>query len=239
MRAYKSPSLDNEPPTTIPPRSTDSARAFEASLPRYRSALLAYLVRSCRLDVDFAEDVVQPFMLKMIKIWQQKYDPSRGRFRHYVLKVLRNHAIDIIRNPPKPSVDLLEALAAEGPEVTTSFDVHWARSLVHHAIETMKSDCERRCRPEIWGVFEDRVLRPVFDGTPPRDYEQLVDRYGLPSVTQAANLLVTAKRTFRRHLYAVLRPYAKSEQEVEREVRDLQEILAGRCAEPDPVTRIE
>jgi hypothetical protein len=66
------------------------------------------------------------------------------------------------------------------------------------------------------------------EGKPSPSYQELVERFGFSSPTQASNMLVTAKRTYARVLRSVIGEYARDEQEIDDELADLQAILA-RC----------
>jgi len=90
----------------------------------------------------------------------------------------------------------------------------------------MKGDCVLYNRPDIWGVFEQRLVTPTYEGTAPVDYAELVRQFQLDSVPQASNVLITAKRMFVRALRAVVAEYEPDERAVESEIAGLQEILA-------------
>ena len=93
----------------------------------------------------------------------------------------------------------------------------------------MQKQCEDSGRPDIWGLFDSRVLAPSLGGTDPLPYEQAVERYGFQFPAQAFNVLTTGKRMFARVLRSVVAEYAEDEQEVETEIRELRAIL-GRLA---------
>jgi hypothetical protein len=70
------------------------------------------------------------------------------------------------------------------------------------------------------------LLGPILHGEAPLEYEELVKRFNLQSPTQAANLLITAKRMYARLLKAVVGVYARDKEEIEAEIQELLEILA-------------
>jgi hypothetical protein len=76
-------------------------------------------------------------------------------------------------------------------------------------------------------VFEGRIVAPILDGAAVISYESMVERYGYRSPTQASAVLVTGKRMFDRTLREVVGEYASDADEVEEEIRDLFEVLAG------------
>ena len=87
--------------------------------------------------------------------------------------------------------------------------------------------CETSDRREVWGVFESRLVGPILKGTEPIGYQELVERFGLGSPAQASNVLITAKRIFARTLRSVVAEYCRDNREMESELEELREILAG------------
>jgi hypothetical protein len=108
-----------------------------------------------------------------------------------------------------------------------AFDVAWARQTLAEALQRLRAECGRKGRADLWGIFECRILEPTLNETEPPPYEQLVERFGMVSPSQASNLLITAKRMFTRVLAEVVRDTVSEEAEVQAEIRDLARILAG------------
>ena len=71
-----------------------------------------------------------------------------------------------------------------------------------------------------------RVLNPTLLGTEAPPYEQVAADLGFESAHQAANALVTAKRTFTRALRSVVGEYAADEREISAELRELWTTLS-------------
>jgi hypothetical protein len=59
----------------------------------------------------------------------------------------------------------------------------------------------------------------------PEPYDKLVGRLGLASPSQAANLLITAKRMFNRHLRAVVMETVADPAQAEDEIEELKKCL--------------
>jgi len=207
-----------------------------ALLSRYLPALRSYLLLWKRVPRDKVDDILQDFV--SVKILQQNLvalaDPKRGRFRNLLLKALNNHVAATVRHdkakkrsPDGPILDVDEyphAVPSEAP--TTAFDVEWGREVLRETVRRTQAECERSGRPDIWGVFEDRLLRPTLEQDKPPPYKEIVKRYGLQSPAQASNVLITAKRMFARVMRSVVAEYAREEMEIEAEIRDLREILS-------------
>src|SRR5262249_42275542 len=157
-------------------------------LRRYWPALRAHLVYRKHVPPDRAEDLVQSFIQEKIleRNLLQVADPGRGKFRTFLLTALDRFVIDCWRKEtvtapvgePAP-----EEGAARGPDV---FDVAWAMRVLGESVRRMRTECESKRRPDLWGVFAGRALAPL-QGTEPLPYKLLADRCGLDSDKQAAN----------------------------------------------------
>ena len=99
--------------------------------------------------------------------------------------------------------------------------------LVHTVIRAMQEECRKTGREDVWQVFEGRILAEVFGEAPVAGYEELARSLKLKSPTQAANLLVTAKRMYARLLRSAVAEYERDEADVEAELADLHRSLAG------------
>jgi RNA polymerase sigma-70 factor (ECF subfamily) len=205
--------------------------ALAGLLRRYLPPLRAYLVRCERLDEAAADDVLSAFVEH--KVLQRdllaEADRRKGRFRTFLLTCLRRFLINeraregrrrgtALENIPEPVVD------RAAPDV---FDIAWARQTLAEVLRRMRESCQIARRPDIWGVFEGRIVAPILDGAAVISYESMVERYGYRSPTQASAVLVTGKRMFDRTLREVVGEYASDADEVEEEIRDLFEVLAG------------
>ena len=75
---------------------------------------------------------------------------------------------------------------------------------------------------EVLGLLEDRWDTRVLAGGTDLIHEI---RHGIESPSRAANLLVTAKRMFSRHLHAVVRETVANPAQAEAELRELKQCL--------------
>ena len=220
-----------------------SSEALNELLRRYWPALKTHLISARRIPPHQAEDLVQGFVVSKVleKDLIASADRERGRFRSLLVTALDRYVISQRRassarrrssGRPLSDPDMMDQHPAPDAEASTAFDVAWARQLLHQTIAAMESQCRSSGRADVWGVFEARVLGPVIEGRPPTDYEELVRRFAFQSPTQAANVLVTAKRMFQRTLRAAVEAYAGSQAAVEEEIEDLWRILTGGRAGP-------
>jgi DNA-directed RNA polymerase specialized sigma24 family protein len=220
---------------------TDPATARKALgqlLQVYLPALRAHLVSIKRIDPTHAEDLLQSFIsAKFLEAnLAAEADRTKGKFRTLLLTALDRFVISEHRRAsarkrggcrsPAIDIDQIDVVASGEGSPSALFDVSWGRNLVGEAVRRMEAECRMSGRPDLWGVFDCRFLSPILDGTPPAEYDELVQRFGFKSPSQASNALITAKRMFHRVLHSIVAEYARSPQEVDDELRDLCAILS-------------
>ena len=208
-------------------------------LGRYLQALRAHLIYGKQLRPEEADDLVQEFIASKIieKNLVGRADRQLGKFRPFLLASLDRFLIDQIRmqNAKKraPGEGRMVAIGERGDLIeqpgrpSDAFDVAWARRVLAETIERMQAECDRSKRPDLWGVFQSRLLGPMLEGSEPADYDSLVERFGLKSPSQASNVLITAKRMFARELRSVVAEYSLGDEEIEAEIAELKAILAA------------
>jgi DNA-directed RNA polymerase specialized sigma24 family protein len=186
---------------------------------------------------DQADVVLQEFAEDKIlkKGWLQRADRSRGQFRQFLKTSLRNFVLDRLnRADVKHAPVSLEELKQELPgeqAASEEFDLTWVRTVLAETLRRMEADCrdpagDQPRRGNIWEMFRIRLLAPIFDGARPAPYEELIERFGLRSPTDASNMLLSAKRMFKSHLNDVIKEYAGQDAATAKEIRELEEFVA-------------
>ena len=218
-----------------------AAEGDEARLDRlirlYWAPLKIFLVATFPMLRDEAEVVLQEFAEDKIlkKGWLQRADRSRGQFRHFLKTSLRNFVLDRLnRADVKHAPVSLEVLEAELPgeeAASGEFDLTWVRTVLAETLRRMEIDCKDSAgdqprRSYIWEMFRIRLLAPIFDGVSPVPYEQLIERFGLRSPTDASNMLLSAKRIFKMHLNNVIKEYAGQDTATAMEVQALENFVS-------------
>jgi RNA polymerase sigma factor (sigma-70 family) len=219
-------------------RPNPSHLALDKLLERYIPVMRTYIVSQFLVPPEQADDWLQDFLMaKMVHVsLVSNADSSRGTFRTYLLKALRNYVIQQLRreraskrSPKTPQIPIHQLPERELDKLqeasVSSFDLDWARRVLQETLQRMEEQCRRSKRSDIWGVFERRLLRPLLDDSEPEPYEELVARFGIESPAQASNLLITAKRMFARVLREILAKNCRDEAEVESEVAALAGVL--------------
>ena len=216
-----------------------ASKALDELLRMYCPVLKKHLVRDMNFTRHRAEDLVQEFVARKILANNAlaNADAARGRFRAFLLKSFTNFAVSEIRkdrahkraphNDQELSLDDSPDLAVSDEPFHHALDLEWARQILAMAVERMRKECKAKNRGDLWEVFTCRVLDPTLRQAPVPSYEQLVQRFGFESPSQASNLLITAKRMFRRALTDTVRDTVADDSQVEAEIQELKAILSG------------
>jgi len=216
----------------------DDPTALGDLLSRYLPALKAHLVLKKGMKAEHAEDILQGFIADKVieKNLLAEANRKKGKFRTFLLTALDRYAWNQLRNEKakKRRPHKLLSLDAEGAEALTvpakptadPFNELWARDVIAETLQLTEAECARSGHRRAWGVFQARILSPLFEGTPPIPYDQIVETFGFRSPIQAANALTTAKRMFARNMRSVISFYVTGEAEITAEIADLRQILS-------------
>jgi hypothetical protein len=192
---------------------------------------------------DFAEDRL------LREGWIGKVDLNRGRFRDFLRTSLHNYVLNWLHKRQKESgfssldgegeegLKQLEVeIAAQTQEAEDAFDLEWFRVILSETLRRMEEDCrqpgkQQPRREQTWEIFSLRLLAPVFEGTEPVPYEELVKRFDLKNTAEGTNMFLSGKRIFERHLFEVISEHERGDSRVRAEVEELKRMvvrLAGR-----------
>lgn len=217
-------------------KQQDPERAMISSLlERYWKPVYCYLCRT-GYDNEQAKDLTQDFFHEVVlnRHLIERADPSKGRFRAFVLHALKQYLIDTTRRdsaqaniPPEklvslevtPVPDLPQTVRQRSPE--DCFLYAWKSAILDRVLATVKEDC-LSCGQEMhWQLFRDHLLRPTLEGRKPPPLKELCQRYGLVSEKTVSNMVVTVRRRFQRTLKKHLRSTVNSDAEADEELQDI------------------
>lgn len=209
-------------------------------LQRYLPALRSFLRDTVSVPEQEVDDILQGFVLDRVILEEllSKAKQGRGRFRNYLMKVVKNYFLQTLRHR-KAKVRSASGQQVELDANTSTsdslqpdflFDVAWARRIIELTTEQMRAECQASGMERVWDVFEARVLNPTLANKSPIAYEVLAREYGFESPIQAGNALITAKRMFARNLRVVVGEYVLEGDEIEEEILALRKILAASGA---------
>lgn len=214
-------------------------------LKRYWKPVYCYLRRK-GYDNEQAKDLTQGFFHQVVlgRSLIQKADPSKGRFRTFLLSALNRYLIneheartarkripqeklvslDMVDSPELPA-----ALTQLAPE--ESFNYAWVSTLLEEVLVEVEATCRQRDLTVHWEVFRDRVLRPTLHGAEPPAIKEICERYGIAEPVKASNMITTVKRLFQDALQRHVRRSVVSDAEVGDELEEIKHFFHGSFAE--------
>lgn len=249
-------SVPNDPAPSVAEFETTSwsliisARASREDLERllktYWSPVYAFLRRKGKGPHD-AADLTQEFLSRVVlqRDLIGKADPSRGRFRTFLLTAVRNFLIDEHRREnssraaPGGDKRLISAFVPDDERVlnladprgeddpAAAFDRQWATTALHLTFERVREECQANGLDPHWQAFETNVAGPAISGSEPLALDQLAKRIGAESPEQASSMIQTVKRRFRRTLRRVVAETVDTTEELEEELALLLRFLEG------------
>jgi len=198
-------------------------------------------IRRCGHENEDAKDLTQEFFTTWLrKDLFERADPSRGRFRSFLLKSLNNflhnaHRAEQAqrRSPPAGFVSIHELASGERAafepvEKETPDGIFmrvWASELILRVLDSFSRECRATGKEVHYAIFRRRIVEPVLERYNPPPLSELAAEFGL-SMKEASNRLVTAKRAFVRLLEDEVRSYASSEEDMTAEIRELFSVFA-------------
>ena len=234
------------PASSIFPRTDwaelgQAAEADEARLDRlirlYWTPLRIFLVATFPSLKDQAEVLLQEFAEdKILKEgWLRRADRSRGKFRDFLKTSLRHFVLDRlnraeVRHAPL-SLDKLEQELPAPSAASEEFDLTWIRAVLAETLRRMEADCrdpaaDQPRRAAIWEMFHIRLIDPLLNDAPQTPYDELIERFGLKSPTDASNMLLSGKRIFKMHLGKVIKEYTEQDAATAAEIQALENFVS-------------
>ena len=217
-------------------RRQDPQRALIGLLlERYWKPVYCYLRRKGYPNEE-AKDLTQAFFHEVVlsRHLIEKADPSRGRFRAFLLHALKQYVIDARRRQssrtriPRERLHSLDLVDLPVLPQTVShwepdacFTYAWKSAILNQTLTAVKEDCFRAGQETHWQVFRDRLLKPTLEGREPPSLAELCRQYSLASEKVASNMVITIKRRFQRILWTNLRSTVHSDADAEEELRDI------------------
>lgn len=143
----------------------DARAAMETLCRTYRPPVLAY-IRSHVQAPDAAEDLTQAFFTRFIeRAWYASADPDRGRFRSYLLTLLKRFLIDAnaeahaqkrggnVRFDSSEAATEAVIDGAGSPEDV--FQREWARAVLGAAIARLRAEAESAGKLDLFEALSE------------------------------------------------------------------------------------
>ncbi len=220
-------------------RSADESErqvAWDALVAAYWRPAYKYLRARWRLSPESAEDLTQDFFARAVeKRFLEEYDPSKARFRTWLrtcLDGVAGHAHEaasrlkrgggmttVPLNFTDAEGEVREVALAADVDLDAWFHQEFVRALFARAVEALKADYLARGRADHFTLFEAYDLADLRDDDRP-SYKALAELRGW-TVNDVTNRLAATRRDFRGHVLHLLRESCASDDEYEREARNL------------------
>jgi DNA-directed RNA polymerase specialized sigma24 family protein len=206
---------------------------------RYWKPVYCYLRRKGYGNED-AKDLTQGFFHEIVLGHHlvEKADPSKGRFRSYLLVALDRYLLNVKdkrearkRIPPDrlialDTMDLSELPPAiSGLDAEASFNYAWVSTLLEEVLEQVQNECHQEGLGTHWQLFHERVLQPIVEAAEPPPLAELCGRHGILDTGKASNMVITVKRRFQTALYRQLRRLVASDEQVREEFEEIRRFF--------------
>ncbi|MHC4147452.1 MAG: RNA polymerase sigma factor [Planctomycetota bacterium] len=195
-------------------------------------------------DNEEAKDLTQDFFHEIVlnRKLVQKADSSKGRFRFFLLHALKQYLVSKKRKEtarthiPKHKIVSLDVtnppvlpqtVCESSPE--DCYNYVWVSTLIDQVLSDVKTKCSEQVMETHWGVFHDRIVRPMLSNAAAPSLTDICEKYGIDSEKKASNMIITVKRRFQVTLRQYLRNTVASEREVDDELQEIMRFLPKRA----------
>lgn len=204
-------------------------------LERYWKPVYCYIRRKGYPNEE-AKDLTQGFFHEIVlgRHMVERTDPSKGRFRSFLLHALGQFLIDQKRKGSAQARiphDKLVSLDMSDPPVLPQtifecspedcFAYTWKTDLVDRTLAEVQAECEGQGLQAHWQLFRDKVLLPTLQGRESQTMKAIAAQHGIESESRAFNMLLTVKRRFKAALRRNLANTVLTEEDVDQEWQDL------------------
>jgi len=193
-------------------------------------------------SIQEAQDLTQDFFVMILESdWLQQADEHRGRFRSFLLKSLQNflsHAEERSRSVKRggqlefvswdewlaeaPSQLMLSAQTIESLPPEHLFDLRWAATVVEHALQRLREQCERKGRLRLFETLSGYLTSERGDVS----YAGLAAALGIAE-TAVKKQLHNLRQRFRWLLRDEVAHTVENPADIDDEIRHLCVVLAA------------
>jgi RNA polymerase sigma-70 factor (ECF subfamily) len=206
--------------------------ALEALCRSYRPPVLAY-IRGRGYAPEDAEDLAQTFFARLVEHdWHASADSARGRFRTFILTVLKRflsddaarlHARKRGGDMRFESFDTHDAQAVADQELPEhAFERAWALAVLHSAIARLQDEAQQSGKEDLFLALREFLIEPPDDA----DYARAADKLGLRRNTLAV-AVHRMRHRLRELVQAELEQTTANPEDYDREMHDLGAALGA------------
>ena len=212
-------------------------------LERYWKPVYCYLRRKGH-DNEQAKDLTQAFLHEVVlnRALVRRADHTKGRFRSYLLYALNRYIVKqslkekALKRIPKEKLvrlDLMEPPALPesiaNASAEKSYHYAWLSALLERVLSDVKAECDRHGMRIHWGLFYERIAKPILENNPPPSLSKLCKDYNIEDRKRASNMIVTVKRRFQEILMRHARSTVLSEDQTSEELDDLFRLFPDKA----------
>jgi hypothetical protein len=204
-------------------------------LERYWKPIYCYL-RSKGYENESAKDLTQGFLHEVVlnRNLVCKADRTRGRFRTLLLTALNRYLVNVKEKeaarthiPPEKLVSLNMVDPPELSDMMTEsnpedfFHYVWLSALLDQVLTAVQTSCEQNGLQIHWQIFEDRVIRPILQGSEIPSLSEVCQKHSIQDEKKASNMIITVKRRFHAALKEYVRTTVASEKYTQEELTEI------------------
>ncbi|MBI4908806.1 MAG: sigma-70 family RNA polymerase sigma factor [Acidobacteria bacterium] len=207
-------------------------RAMEAILTAYWKPAYKYLRIQWNRGNEDAKDLTQGFFAQAVeKGWFAAYSPEKGSFRSFLRSCLDGYVshqdeaasrlkrgggvVTVSLDFETAEGELAELPVAGGMSTEEYFRREWIRHLFSTAVDQLRQECGRTQKQKHFLLFQSYDIEETA-----ASYQDMARQLDL-TVTAVNNHLAWARRRFRQIVLDRVREVCGSEEEYQREVRDV------------------
>ncbi|UCH51486.1 MAG: sigma-70 family RNA polymerase sigma factor [Chloroflexota bacterium] len=208
-------------------------------LGKYWKPVYCYLRRK-GYDNEQAKDLTQGFFQEVVlgRDLIQKADPSKGKFRTYLLFALKHYLINVHKvetaqkRMPKERLipldqinmtDLPPCVFESDPE--DIFNYTWVSELLEQVLEKVQTQCRQREMTTHWQVFHERVVQPILNRRDPPSMKEICVKYSIKDTVRASNMITPVKTLFQKVLKEQVRDSVTCDEEVADELEHIKQFF--------------
>jgi len=183
-----------------------------------------------------AEDLTQDFFFKCLtKDFLARASKDKGRFRGFLFTSVRHF---LNSQPPQPKHEDISPVAtgeggkpnrelADNDTPEAIFNRVWTMDILLRVVTALEIEFKTTGKEVHLDIFRQCVVDPILKKAKRPSLKSLAPRYKL-TPKEVESRLTTAQRAYKKLLRAEIATFAKSEKEIDDEIRDMLKFLSDK-----------
>jgi len=194
---------------------------------KYRKPVYRFLLRR-GFSKDSAHDLIQSFFTDKVlgQHFFHKADQRKGKFRSFLLRAIRNYAIDQKRKEKRLlSLEDNQEIPTTQGDPLRKFNQAWASDILEEALRELEHECRTHGKQIHWKVFSLWLLEHQL-AEEKQSLSEIADQVGLKKTSKAYSIIAHAKMRFHHILRRRLQGHVSSEHDIDHEILELLEAFS-------------